>query len=181
MSAPITVILFGATGDLAKRKLIPGLMHLFQSRLLDDLRVVGTSLDDLGPDEFRALADAAIREHSTREITDEDYREFLQRLDFVPLSAGPQALHDAVIRCEELLPGDNEVRVHYLSVPPKAALSAVKTIADADHFSILRELAEGRLVQPFDVAVETGAYFLLTPQAKAASPALAAFRLWLTN
>ena len=132
MSAPITVILFGATGDLAKRKLIPGLMHLFQSRLLDDLRVVGTSLDDLGPDEFRALADAAIREHSTREITDEDYREFLQRLDFVPLSAGPQALHDAVIRCEELLPGDNGVRLHYLSVPPKAALSAVKTIADAD-------------------------------------------------
>ena len=96
MSAPITVILFGATGDLAKRKLIPGLMHLFQSRLLDDLRVVGTSLDDLGPDEFRALADAAIREHTTREITDEDYREFLQRLDFVPLSDGCSVEGEAV-------------------------------------------------------------------------------------
>ena len=39
MAAPLTVILFGATGDLSKRKLIPGMLHLFQSRLLDDVRV----------------------------------------------------------------------------------------------------------------------------------------------
>ena len=50
MTAPTTIVLFGATGDLAKRKLIPGLLHLFQSGLVDDLRVVGTSLDDLSPD-----------------------------------------------------------------------------------------------------------------------------------
>ncbi len=49
MTAPTTVVLFGATGDLAKRKLIPGLLHLFQSGLVDDLRVVGTSLDEPAP------------------------------------------------------------------------------------------------------------------------------------
>ena len=99
MSAPITVILFGATGDLAKRKLIPGLMHLSSRACSTTCASWGPRFDDLGPDEFHApLADAAIREHSTREITDEDYREFLQRLDFRALSAGPQAPHDAVIR-----------------------------------------------------------------------------------
>ena len=132
MSAPVTVILFGATGDLAKRKLIPGLLHLFQSRLLDDLRVVATSLDALSLDEFKDLALKAIREHSTRTLKDEDWQAFAQRLDYVPIAAGPEALRDAVLRSEEELPGDNELRLHYLSVPPKAALAAVDTIAKAD-------------------------------------------------
>jgi glucose-6-phosphate 1-dehydrogenase len=42
---PTTVVLFGATGDLSRRKLLPGLLHLFKTGLLRDLRVVGTSLD----------------------------------------------------------------------------------------------------------------------------------------
>ena len=107
MTAPTTFVLFGATGDLAKRKLIPGLLHLFQSRLVDDLRVIGTSLDELTPDAFRDLALVAIREHSTREMGDADWHEFAQRLDFVPLSAGPLALGEAVARAEELLPGES--------------------------------------------------------------------------
>jgi glucose-6-phosphate 1-dehydrogenase len=131
MSAPVTVILFGATGDLAKRKLIPGLLHLFQSRLLDDLRIVGTSLDDLSVDQFKEVALKAIREHSTRVLKDEDWRAFADRLDFVPISAGPAALRDAVARSEEAFEGGNELRLHYLSVPPKAALAAVSTIAQA--------------------------------------------------
>ena len=132
MTAPTTIVLFGATGDLAKRKLIPGLLHLFQSGLVDDLRVVGTSLDELSPDGFRDLAMVAIREHSTREMGDTDWHEFAQRLDFVPLSAGPLALGEAVGRAEALLPGEVNQRLHYLSVPPKAALAAVRTIAEAD-------------------------------------------------
>ena len=131
MTTPTTVVLFGATGDLAKRKLIPGLLHLFQSGLVDDLRVVGTSLDELGADGFRDLALVAIREHSTREMNDSDWHEFAQRLDFVPLSAGPRALKEAVDRAEALLPGDVDQRLHYLSVPPKAALQAVRTIGEA--------------------------------------------------
>jgi glucose-6-phosphate 1-dehydrogenase len=131
MTAPTTVVLFGATGDLAQRKLIPGLLHLFQSGLLDDLRVVGTSLDEMTPDAFRDFALVAIREHSTREMKDEDWHEFAKRLDFVPLSAGPQALGEAVTEGEKLLPGDHPLRLHYLAVPPKAALSAVRSIAEA--------------------------------------------------
>ncbi len=132
MTAPTTVVLFGATGDLAKRKLIPGLLHLFQSGLVDDLRMVGTSLDEISVDEFRDLALVAIREHSTREMDDADWRAFAERLDFVPLSAGPLALRDAVARAEAELPGEVNQRLHYLSIPPKAALSAVNTIAEAD-------------------------------------------------
>ena len=43
---PTTVVLFGATGDLSRRKLLPGLLHLFKTGLLRDIRVVCTSLDE---------------------------------------------------------------------------------------------------------------------------------------
>ena len=45
--APHVIVLFGATGDLAKRKLLPGLAYLAQSSLAPDIRVVGTAMDDI--------------------------------------------------------------------------------------------------------------------------------------
>ena len=59
---PTTVILFGATGDLARRKLLPGLLRLFHVGLLPELRVVGTSLDDHDRDSFVELAHEAAKE-----------------------------------------------------------------------------------------------------------------------
>ena len=55
---PHVMVLFGATGDLARRKLLPGLFHLAQAGLLPECRIVGTSLDDLDDDGFRAHARA---------------------------------------------------------------------------------------------------------------------------
>ena len=56
---PHVIVLFGATGDLARRKLLPGLLHLSLAGLVSDCRIVGTSLDDFGDDEFRAFARVA--------------------------------------------------------------------------------------------------------------------------
>jgi glucose-6-phosphate 1-dehydrogenase len=153
-TAPTTVILFGATGDLAKRKLIPGMLHLFQSGLLDDLRVVGTSLDELTADEFRDLAHEAIQEFSTRELDEQEWHEFARRLDYVAISAGPQALADAVKASEEQLPGDTDLRLHYLSVPPKAALAAVQTIAEAGLVERSRVVMEKPFGTDYASAVE---------------------------
>lgn len=49
---PHVVVLFGAMGDLAKRKLLPGLFHLSMSKLTPAIRVVGVSLDDITTDDF---------------------------------------------------------------------------------------------------------------------------------
>src|SRR5436309_1649170 len=79
------VVLFGATGDLAKRKLIPGLFHLAVSGLLPErYRIVGTSRKPLSDDEFRALARAAVDEFGRREATDETWDEFASRLSYAP-------------------------------------------------------------------------------------------------
>ncbi len=47
--APQIVTLFGATGDLARRKLLPGLFHLVSGGFIPGCRIIGLSLDDLEP------------------------------------------------------------------------------------------------------------------------------------
>ncbi|PZU42719.1 MAG: glucose-6-phosphate dehydrogenase [Arsenicicoccus sp.] len=154
MTAPMTVVLFGATGDLARRKLIPGLLHLFLSGLVDDLRVVGTSLDDLSVEEFRDLAISAVEEFSTRDCEDSSLRDFAQHLDYVPGSEGPEALRAAVDRSEEELGGGEPLRLHYLSVPPRAALKAVGTIAEAGLVERSRIIMEKPFGTDYASAVE---------------------------
>ena len=67
---PQLVVLFGATGDLARRKLLPGLFHLVSGGFIPGCRIVGVSLDEFDADGFRAFARAALDEFSTRKVDD---------------------------------------------------------------------------------------------------------------
>ncbi len=60
----------------------------------------------------------------------------------------------------------------------QAALAG-EGVALAPPTMFTRDLADGRLVQPFDVTVETGSYWLATIRGKPPTPALTAFRVWL--
>ena len=129
--SPQVVVLFGATGDLAKRKLLSGMMHLALSELAPRIRVVGTSLEEMTSDEFRQMALEAIDEHSSRKVSDEQWRQFAGKLSYVSQKSGPAALGEAVATAEVEL-GVGVKRLHYLSVPPKAALAVVDMLAAAD-------------------------------------------------
>src|SRR6188472_3059964 len=128
---PQVVVLFGASGDLAKRKLLPGLLHLHRAGLLRTCRIIGTSLDDLEDESFRNMAEAACKVFASREVTPEEWAEFAGTLHFVPSADGAEALGAAVRAAEDALGGEAN-RLHYLSVPPNAALAAVQTLAEAD-------------------------------------------------
>ena len=84
MSTPTTVVLFGATGDLAQRKLLPGLLHLFQSGLLPEVQVVGTSLDEHDRDSFVEFAHKAIAEYGGEGPDPKGWHEFAKRLHWAP-------------------------------------------------------------------------------------------------
>ncbi|GJE71601.1 glucose-6-phosphate dehydrogenase [Methylorubrum podarium] len=138
---PQVVVLVGATGDLSQRKLLPGLFHLYRAGFIPDLRIVGVSLDDIGVEAFRGLARKAIDQFFTRQAGEAEWTAFAERLDYVPLSAGAGALAAAVARARDSLGqeggtqegGTRESRcLHYLSVPPAAALTVVRLLAEAD-------------------------------------------------
>ena len=128
---PQVVVLFGATGDLAHRKLLPGLFYLSHAGFIPGCRIVGVSLDDMNADGFRAAARKALDEFSPRKVVDSEWEAWAKTLDYVPIAAGPEALKAAVQRAENSIEGETR-RLHYLSVPPSAALSAVRMIAEAD-------------------------------------------------
>ncbi|MFT4268873.1 MAG: glucose-6-phosphate dehydrogenase, partial [Xenophilus sp.] len=124
------VVLVGATGDLARRKLLPGLFHLCSAGFIPDWRIVGVSLDETDADGFRATAREALDEFGSRKKDSAAWELFAQRLDYVPLSAGAAGLKAAVERAEASL-GTESRRLHYLSVPPSAALPVVRMLGEA--------------------------------------------------
>jgi len=130
MSEKHLIVLFGATGDLARRKLLPGILHLMQSRMVADSRIIGVSMDDFDDDRFRAFVHDACREHSSRPMRSEVWEDFAARLSYVNVADGAAALAKKAAEQEAVLGGEPD-RLHYLSVPPKAALDVVRTLDEA--------------------------------------------------
>jgi glucose-6-phosphate 1-dehydrogenase len=124
------IVLFGATGDLARRKLLPGLLHLFQAGLLPECRIVGSSLDDLDDEGFQRFAAKACAEFSIHPIEGAHWEVFARRISYVRSDSGAAGLSAAVATAERELGGEPS-RLHYLSVPPNAARAVVRTLGDA--------------------------------------------------
>ena len=143
---PQVVTLVGATGDLSRRKLLPGLCHLSQAGFIPGCRIIGVSLDDIDRDAFRALVRDALTEFSARKGEANSWAAFADTFDYVPIGAGAGALKAAVEKAEAELGGDSR-RIHYLSVPPKAALSAVGLLSEAGLIEGSRVIME----KPFGV------------------------------
>ena len=151
---PTTVVLFGATGDLSRRKLLPGLLHLFETGLLTDVRIVGTSLDDHTTDSFVAFAEQSVVEFSEDDADKAQdlaaWPAFAKLLHWAPGTEGPEGLRRAVEEAEADWSAPAN-RLHYLSVPPKAALSVVETLRDAGLVERSRIVME----KPFGVDLES--------------------------
>ncbi len=137
------LVLFGATGDLAARKLFPGFFHLYRERLMpEDFRIIGSGRHSPGTDdEFRELINRALREHGRGEL-DEHWVQFAARLSFVVSSAQDgRDLAEAVGAAEREIDAEGE-RLVYLSVPPDAVRDMVAMLGEtgiADHCSLVVE------------------------------------------
>ena len=145
--APVSshvIVLFGATGDLTRRKLLPGLYRLSRAGLIPEVRIIATSLEDLDDETFGDLARSACDEFVTGSITDAEWQRFRYHIRYVPESHGPDGLAKAVEESEATLSGD-PARLHYLSIPPHAADQVVKTLGAAK----LNERARIIMEKPF--------------------------------
>jgi glucose-6-phosphate 1-dehydrogenase len=112
------LVVFGATGDLSQRKLLPALFHRdLQGQIPEGARIIGTSRRAMSREEFRAFAEAAIESHVAKEERQQVLaRRFVERLDYVAAEPGKdegwQALKDL------LSPNDDRIRIFYLAVGP---------------------------------------------------------------
>ena len=128
---PHVIVLFGATGDLAARKLLPGLLHLSMSGMMPEYRIVGSSTRQLSDEDFRHLARHACDRFFTGKISLLEWANFEKRLTFVSTSGGAEALGEHVAAAEQSIGGGDVRRLHYLSIPPGADSSVIEILADA--------------------------------------------------
>ncbi|MBA2522668.1 MAG: glucose-6-phosphate dehydrogenase [Solirubrobacterales bacterium] len=138
---PHVIVLFGATGDLASRKLLPGMMHLASAGLMPEFEIVGASRSSLNDEQFRDLARRSCREFSREGVGATEFEAFAARLSYVELGAGPAGLAAAVARAEGRLGGEPE-RLLYLSVPPSAAGHIIEMVHEAGLADGARLVAE---------------------------------------
>jgi glucose-6-phosphate 1-dehydrogenase len=120
------IVLFGATGDLAKRKLLPGMFHLAQVGLMPKrFRIVGAARRDLGDKEFRDLARESIFGSDRKPDDREAWERFADSLRFAGVGEGFEGLGAAIRDAREEL-GEGAGLLIYLSLPPQAAAGTVE-------------------------------------------------------
>ncbi|MGK2867661.1 MAG: glucose-6-phosphate dehydrogenase [Mycobacterium sp.] len=140
---PQIFVVFGATGDLAKRKLFPGLYRLAATeRLPPDYVIIGSGRHSPGSDdEFREMVGTGLRE-SVDGIDEGVLQDLLARTSFQTSDADDGAdLAGAVRKAREALGEDARV-VIYLSVPPKAMQPMIGMLGQeglAEHARIVVE------------------------------------------
>ena len=128
------IVLFGATGDLARRKLLPGLFHLAMAGLLPDgYRIVGSApaAAALTDEQFREHARQAVEKFGNTKPEGEAWKAFARSLSFGaadPSGFGP--LVAAVQRAEKEI-GGTPRRLFHLAIPPAAFKSVVEMIGSA--------------------------------------------------
>jgi glucose-6-phosphate 1-dehydrogenase len=136
------IVLFGATGDLAKRKLLPGMFHLQQVGLMPErFRIVGAARRDIGEEAFRELAHQAIDDSSRESPEPQAWSDFESALSFAGVGADFEALEKEVERARAQL-RDGAGLLFYLSLPPQAAEGTVQQIGASGLGSGARVITE---------------------------------------
>ena len=156
--APHVLILFGATGDLAGRKLFPGFYHLaLAGRMPKEYAVIGSGRHSPGTDEeFRGQVREKLEEF-VDDLDDEVADDLLGRISFCTsdaddgsdLAAAVKKLEDGMV---DALEDDEEVkRLVYLSVPP-SAMSGMLGMLDRESLT-----ARARMVieKPFGLDLDS--------------------------
>jgi len=115
------LVVFGANGDLSKRKLLPALWNLEEEGLLPgDWHLLGTARSEVSDEDFRELARDAITEHERCAFDEDRFARFRQHLSFVSTDFRPgdtQVLSDAVAHATRRFIDDPQLLL-YLSTPP---------------------------------------------------------------
>ena len=132
---PSTIVLFGASGDLTRRKLVPALYHLAASGLLPSkMAIVGFARREKSDEEFRREMETGVREALSLEGGEASWRSFADSLFYHQASfddpAGYAALRERLARLEQKLglPGN---RIHYLATAPEQFGPIVKALGSA--------------------------------------------------
>lgn len=160
-ASPCVVVIFGASGDLTKRKLVPALFRLSQERLLPtEFAIVGISRSPMSDQEFRDRMKQALATYADIKRLDEEvWNNFAQGIHYLPGDLGDattyQQLGQLLNRIDEQR-GTGGNRVFYLSTAPSQYSEAIHQLGAAG-LSEQRDGCFTRIIieKPFGTDLET--------------------------
>jgi len=132
--APTTLVIFGATGDLAKRKLVPALYNLaHEGALPERFHLVGVSRKEKENDDYREECEQAIRRFSRRKPDEDVLQGFLENVRYVPGEFDEYSLYaelEQVLDELEGEAGEKLNRAFYLSTAPNFFPLIIEKLGD---------------------------------------------------
>ncbi len=157
---PTTIVIFGASGDLTQRKLVPALYSQFcKDRLPEAFHIVGNSRTEYSDEEFRERLREGVEEYASQGFDDDAWQKFSQSIHYVPGSLAEldemRQLDDKLREYEGQSGQGDANRLYYLSISPKLYSQAVHNLGEAE--MVKRGEGWSRLIveKPFGTDLET--------------------------
>lgn len=132
---PCTLVIFGGSGDLARRKLIPALYNLLLDGVLpSNYAVLGIGRKPLSDADFRAVAREGVQKYSRQALVEERWPDFERRLFYLAGSIDEPVMYEHLkaraqkFEADLKLPGH---RIYYLAIPPASFASACEGLQRA--------------------------------------------------
>jgi glucose-6-phosphate 1-dehydrogenase len=132
---PCVVVIFGATGDLTKRKLMPALCRLLGEGCLENVQILGVGRTEMTNEAFRASVRKALnRSKKTEHLDEQGWSEFAKRLYYLSGELDNDETYRRVGgRLDELVSqGAGNNYLFYLATPPSLAPEIVKGLGKAN-------------------------------------------------
>ena len=133
------IVIFGASGDLAKRKLIPAIYELARQKLLDEKSyVMGYSRSQMSDEQFRQSAREAVEKFARSKPIDPQVWKSLESRMFY--NAADYGSADGHARCDERLEqldeqfGSSGNRLYYIATPPDVFEDIINCLGDRDEW-----------------------------------------------
>src|SRR3569833_112553 len=132
VAGPCVRVLFGVTGDLARKKLLPAIYDLANRGLLPPgFAVVGFARRDWEHEDFRQLAHDAVKEHARTPFREEVWNQLSEGIQFVPGTFDDDTAFETLTKTVKELDekrGTGGNYAFYLSIPPKSFQDVVKQL-----------------------------------------------------
>ena len=116
---PFDIIVFGGSGDLALRKLLPSLFHRWQDHQIPaNSKIIGSARTKMTSEEYRQLVRDKFAEYNPDDEIDEDtWDAFVKHVHYVGLDSLDEKSEDWA-EMKALLDNDEKLRIYYLALPP---------------------------------------------------------------
>ncbi len=127
------MVIFGASGDLTSRKLIPALYRLYQrKRLPPETRILGVARSPLSSEDWRSQLAESTASFLQHAFTTESWHAFAQNVFYQPGDIDSQAdFAKIVAKLDEIERGNNSARVYYISTMPQLYQRAIEQLGVA--------------------------------------------------